>query len=509
MPHESRSAIFLAFVAALLVSAAAHAAVLAVTYAGDLVSIDEATGEATVIGPTGFDKLNGLTRDSSGQLYAVTQGGTIVEVNPETGAGTFVVALPLPSAVHIVRALAVSEAGELYFAHGSLYELSEDTLAKYDLANRSMSSIDVLRVTGGISVSGLTGLTFASDGRLIGWDQAYYGLVEIDPSTATVTRLGPALGPPGANIETVAYAEDGSLHGIGGFSPSGQDNYFDFDARGVPTSRVSIGPLDIRGMELRVTADGDEEPSPPTPPYARLPERSPPPRQIMPHNLYLIDCGPCPQCWDRPCDPRVNPDLGHFLVWDPLRKLAQSFSREQLGLKAGDGPIAAAAPSYGIDGRLLFVASLPRADSRGRDAGAVILFSGDGRIVKRIDGRAAKERLGQSMDVWQDEIVVASTRRLIRLRGEKVALEKSLARALRADREIRVAFTSDMDGDGRPEILLGTPQAAVGATPRAGRVEVIGSRHGQTLDVQYGRFAGQQLGRTLQPMRYLPRQRRE
>lgn len=485
--------------AVLLLSASVRSAALAVTYAGELVRIDEETGEAIAIGPTGFRNLNGLTRDASGHLYAIMQEGTIIEINRETGAGTFVIALPLPSPVHIVRAIAASADGELYYAHGSLYEWSEDMLAKFDPVSRSVTNIDILRVPGRTSVAGVTGLTFAPDGRLIGWDQTYYGLIEIDVSNASVTQIGPRLGAPGANIETVAYAEDGSLHGIGGYALSGRDNYFDFDSRGVPTSHVSIGPLDIRGMVFQFTGD-DEEPAPPDPSLVRLPERLPPQPELI-HNLYLVDCGPCPQCLERPCDPRVNPDLDSFLIWDPPRGLARSFSRKVLGLKPEDGPITAAAPLYGIEKQPLFIAALPYANTGGKDAGMIILFRGDGRILKRIHGQVSGERLGQSIEVWRDETVIASRRRLLRLQGTKVSLEQPLDPELRADRAVRVAFTRDIEGDNRPEILLGTPQAAVGGMPRAGRIAVIGSSRGQTLDVQYGRVAGQQLGQSLQPIR--------
>lgn len=493
--RSARGALGIAFLIGLLICAPAHAAVLAVTYGGDLLEIDESTGVATSIGPTGFSNLNGLARDASGRLYAVTQDGRIIELDPDTGSGTLVAALPLPSPVHIVRAIAVSLTGELYFAHGSLHEASDDTLARFDLARRSTTTIDILRVTGESPVTGLTGLAFAADGRLIGWDQALYGLIEIDPATAVATRRGPRLGPPGANIETLAYADDGTLHGIGGFATAGRDHYFDFDAPGVPTSHVSVGPYDIRGMEFRAPESGEDPPDP-DPTAVQQPGRRPPHPPLL-SNLYLVDCGPCPQCLERPCDPRVNPDRGAFLIWDPLRKVAQGFTRKELGLLPEDGPIAAAAPLYGVGGQPLFVIAAPLADKGGRNAGAIVIVERNGRVLRRLDGQVPGERLGLSMDVRQGEIVVVSQRRLLRLRGVQTILDKPLASELRADRGVVVAFTNDVDGDRQPEILLGTPQAAAGAMARAGRIEVLGSSRGQTIDVQYGHYAGQQLGRSL------------
>jgi hypothetical protein len=256
--------------------------VLAVTYQGDLVRFNEADGTLTTIGHTGFSNLNALTRDGSGRLYAASADGNLIRIDPESGRGDSVGTLRLPSSSHVVRAIAASADGQIYFAHGSLYELSDDTLARFDLRTRSTTDVNVLRVAGEAPVYTLTGLSFATDGRLIGWDQALFGLISIDVATAAVTRIGPR-GSPGANIETLAHAEDGGLHGIGGYARGGQDNYFDFDARGVPTSHRRVGPLDVRGMEFEI--DGGSGGNGVPPPGVVVPPEDAPPRREVFDNL--------------------------------------------------------------------------------------------------------------------------------------------------------------------------------------------------------------------------------
>jgi hypothetical protein len=216
--------------------------------------------------------------------------------------------------------------------------------------------------------------------------------------------------------------------------------------------------------------------------------------------LALIDCGPCPACFEKFCDPRVNIDLDRFLIWEREEELARSFSRSKLGLDAADGPLTAAAPVAVRDGTPLYAAALPSASTKWARAGSIVLFDRRHKVVARLDGKAQGEALGRDMDVWGSEIAAVSTRRLLRIDGGKVQFEMPLPKALRAEQEVHVAFTADIDGDKRPEILLGAPRAAAGDIDNAGRVVVIGSKTNQVIDTMYGRVPGQGLGRVLQPL---------
>ena len=120
--------------------------------------------------------------------------------------------------------------------------------------------------------------------------------------------------------------------------------------------------------------------------------------------------------------------------------------------------------------------------------------------MQRIDGRLPGERLGIEMDVKGNEIVVASTQRLLRLKGQKVAFEMSFPQELFAQRGVHVSFTADMDGDNRADILLGTPYAKVGRNSEAGQIQLIGSSSGKVLFVVQGRTRGEHMGEVLQPL---------
>lgn len=214
-------------------------------------------------------------------------------------------------------------------------------------------------------------------------------------------------------------------------------------------------------------------------------------------NLFLIDCGPCPHCFDSPCDPRVNPDHDKFIVWDPRRNIIESFSLSRLGLKPEEGPLAAAAPVLAAKGQLSFVATAPNAKG---GAGAILFFNRAGEVIKRIDGQTVGERLGFDIDVRGDLVVVASKQRLLVLEGQKVIIDMSLPPELSPQRGVRVAFTDDSDGDKRPDILLGAPYAKVAMYREAGQIQLIGSRSGKTFLLVQGRATGEHMGELLQPM---------
>ena len=52
-----------------------------------LVSIDRATAVTTELGPIGFDEVFGLTF-AYGKLYGMTRAGDLIDIDPNTGAGT-------------------------------------------------------------------------------------------------------------------------------------------------------------------------------------------------------------------------------------------------------------------------------------------------------------------------------------------------------------------------------------------------------------------------------------
>jgi len=197
----------------------------------------------------------------------------------------------------------------------------------------------------------------------------------------------------------------------------------------------------------------------------------------------------------------VNPEFDMFLVLElAAEPVAVSFRYSQLGLEAKDGHLKAAASLEGWNDQKVFVASAPYADSVGRDAGAVLFFNRTGKTFARIDGVTPGEQLGIDMDVRGNEVVVASTRRIVRMDRGQLTFDMDLEESATAQQGIQVAFTQDIDGDRKPEILLGLPHADSGKLSEAGQIRVVGSRQGKVIDVIYGQKSGQHLGQVLQPI---------
>jgi len=225
-----------------------------------------------------------------------------------------------------------------------------------------------------------------------------------------------------------------------------------------------------------------------------------PPRRPMGEALFLIDCGPCPECFEGPCDPRINPAGDNFVIWHPEKELAKNFSRTRIGLRKQDGPLAAASIVKGKNDETLFVISVPYADAAKVDCGAVIFLDESGKSVAKIYGSRPKEHLGIDMAVYGDEVAVVSTLRILRFKHAKQTFERPLTSGLNAHLGLRVALTADVDGDKQADIMLGAPFADVANIKSAGLIQFVGSKSGQIIDTIYGRFQEQHLGESLQPL---------
>ena len=70
-----------------------------------VVTIDEATGTGSTVGPSGFAFLNSLAKDGSGVLYSVSDN-KLIKIDPATGLGTVVVTLNFGVTPPNVRGLA-------------------------------------------------------------------------------------------------------------------------------------------------------------------------------------------------------------------------------------------------------------------------------------------------------------------------------------------------------------------------------------------------------------------
>jgi hypothetical protein len=212
---------------------AAHAAILGIQNNASVYTINEATGAATLLQNNPAFAANAMTRTSTG-VYYVAGGlgnGGLNTVNPVTGQVT---AGPNITPNDDVRGLAASPADVIYA-----------TIASGGIT-ANLHTINV--TTGATTLIGPVGvmqaLTFSSAGTLYGWSNVV-GLVTIDPATAAVTDVNPAVGSDD-NIQTLAFSSGGVLYA------GGQTNLYTVNVTtGVLTLVGSLAPVtDLRGMEF-------------------------------------------------------------------------------------------------------------------------------------------------------------------------------------------------------------------------------------------------------------------
>ena len=145
--------------------------------AGDsLIRISMHTGDATLIGPTGFTGVNALAVASTGIIYSATDQGDFFRIDPVTGAGTSIGNYGIGGS----NADLVFDSNDVAFASVD----NPSILAQVDITTGSATAI------GPIGQSPVTGLTFYCC-RLYGVTLG--GLVlTINPYDGTSTVIGSA-----------------------------------------------------------------------------------------------------------------------------------------------------------------------------------------------------------------------------------------------------------------------------------------------------------------------------
>lgn len=213
----------------------------------NLYVVDAATGEATMIGSTGVDRLGGLAyRD--GALYAYNTLN-LYRIDPATAATELIG--PLGTA-HPEGGLSFHPGtGELY----GTKSLSNDELVRIDVATGVSTPVGLL----GPSGRDTSGLAFDATGQLFG--VSYRGsdpdlLVKIDSETAAVSVVG-ELGTPAASPSVGGLGFDpdvGVLYLVSG----GKLYRVDTDS-GAATEVGATGVADLGGLAV-VPAGGACEP---------------------------------------------------------------------------------------------------------------------------------------------------------------------------------------------------------------------------------------------------------
>lgn len=162
----------------------------------DLYRIDFATGQATLVGPTGFNDVEGLAFAPGGTLFAVADATAgsgsgltdfLIRINPSTGAGTLVAPLSGLSGLGVPGAGSNFELdyGLAFTADGRLW-LSSDTLGTLWEVNPGNGMTRLVGATG----ARITGLA-ARGNELFGVSAAGgESLYRINLATGVATLVG-------------------------------------------------------------------------------------------------------------------------------------------------------------------------------------------------------------------------------------------------------------------------------------------------------------------------------
>lgn len=205
-------------------------------------TINQLTGEATIIGPTGFF-VTALAYDSNRRTlfgYASTSA-RLIEIDIQTGAGSIV---------------GTRGGGQI---SGLAFDQSQDRL--YGIHNPTNSLFLFDRDTGGVttianlSKPSLNGLTFdPASGLLYTFDDGDDQIATIDPISGDVTTLGPLGGVAGARIAGLDFdPSSGLLLGIEILS----DQLVEID-----TTTGAITPIGGSGLNGIVTLAAVSVPEP-------------------------------------------------------------------------------------------------------------------------------------------------------------------------------------------------------------------------------------------------------
>ena len=246
---------WLAVVWLLVASGVSNAVIIGIEFDGDVVSIDETTGAATLLStnfPAG-NFSNAMARNSAGVIY-VTGGQGLIgfnTVNPTTGVVTVGPTLDLGN-FESVRGLAFSPADVLY----AINQPVPGSFAPPNDLYTINTSTGVGTLIASVPAS-IQGLAFSPSGILYGWSTGSGeanapGLVVIDPATGAVTDVNPAVFGNASQVQALAFSAAGVLYG-------GRSSLYTIDLTTGALTLVGLmgaAATDIRGMEFPTGAPG-------------------------------------------------------------------------------------------------------------------------------------------------------------------------------------------------------------------------------------------------------------
>jgi len=176
-----------------------------------LYSIDLATGTATVIGPTGVGRIQGVAFRADGTLFGTdVVNDTLVTIDTTTGVATLVGALTVD----------VNNTGLTFGPDGRLWMSEEFGVGpNYNFYRVDPVTGTATLVAGPVSGAIPTGLTADCAGTIYAIDQINDVLGTINTSTGAFTTVG-AFGTVDLGGGGLDFAADGTLWGVNRVLPS-------------------------------------------------------------------------------------------------------------------------------------------------------------------------------------------------------------------------------------------------------------------------------------------------
>ncbi len=221
------------------------------TVEGDLVQLNEMTGQATLIGPTGFAGTNAAAADSNGTMYSIVRPSVdlhqVISIDTTTGSGTVVAEAPACSDMYTVRAMAIDSGDNLYVALSQSLTSEEDILARIDLSTGDCT------VIGAMGLTGIQAMAFDGSDNLYCLDVGNPSdLCQVDVGTGLATVVVST--DMSGNSQALEFDSTGKLY-------AARTELMEIDPMtGAATLIGATGATDIRGLAF---ADG-------TPPIATV-----------------------------------------------------------------------------------------------------------------------------------------------------------------------------------------------------------------------------------------------
>jgi hypothetical protein len=234
----NRSFLTLGAAALVACAGASHAQVqlYALGFNGNLYTVNQSTGALTVVGATGFTRLNAAAYGPDGMIYTSRFHNTAIpgdpyqflKINPATGAGTLIADY---GQTNDLRALAFVPSGTLY----GIIDGVPDQLAS---VNPATGAVTLIGPTGR---NDLQGLTSNAAGQLFACGVTGSGvLCSIDPATGAATVIASDIGAP-LDMNTIEWI-------AGDQAFAGQSNLYRVNLSTGATSLVGPFGTDIRGL---------------------------------------------------------------------------------------------------------------------------------------------------------------------------------------------------------------------------------------------------------------------